>query len=354
MDQSISKNVSNNSILRTRSCTACLICGTEGKQLYQNIRDCLFGVSGEWNLVKCLNMECGLIWLDPKPIKQDIGKAYEGYYTHQEMQYEKGRLSYIYKCIKEGYFMRKYGYYTDTAQSWKKLLGLLIYLHPGKRSNLDQRIFSIPAQPHGKLLEVGCGDGQQLKYMQDLGWIVSGVDIDPSAVEISIRKGLQVHSGTLEDQEFPDNSYDVITSSHVIEHVYDPCSLLYECKRILKPGGRLVIVTPNSKSWGHKLFSEHWRGLEPPRHLQIFSPDTLTKVINDAGFSSLKVSTSSIHAENWYAASRSLKRKREIRDYRSLSLYERLISKTLCIIGRAVKIVKPDIGGEEIFLVAKK
>jgi 2-polyprenyl-3-methyl-5-hydroxy-6-metoxy-1,4-benzoquinol methylase len=77
----------------------------------------------------------------------------------------------------------------------------------------------------------------------------------------------------------------------VIEHVPDPASLLKECRRVLRPGGKLVVATPNCKSLGHSLFKENWRGLEPPRHLQILSPLALRRFLSEAGFKQVKIMT---------------------------------------------------------------
>lgn len=70
--------------IRTRPYPNCYLCSTLGKPLYQGLKDCLFGAAGEWNLKKCPNPECGLVWLDPMPIEEDIHKAYQNYYTHQD------------------------------------------------------------------------------------------------------------------------------------------------------------------------------------------------------------------------------------------------------------------------------
>jgi SAM-dependent methyltransferase len=87
----------------------------------------------------------------------------------------------------------------------------------------------------------------------------------------------------LESIGYPDNSFDAITMSHVIEHVHDPVALLKECYRILKPAGYLVVTTPNINSWGHKKFEENWIHLDPPRHLHLFSQNTLQTCAEKAG-----------------------------------------------------------------------
>jgi SAM-dependent methyltransferase len=88
----------------------------------------------------------------------------------------------------------------------------------------------------------------------------------------------------LEDQHYPDASFDAVTLNHVIEHVPDPIQTLRECARILKKDGRLVILTPNSSSLGHRVFKQDWRGLEPPRHLHLFSMQSMRRTLELAGF----------------------------------------------------------------------
>jgi hypothetical protein len=63
-------------------CPNCYLCGTGGEPLYEGLKDRLFNAPGEWNLKRCPNPECGLLWLDPMPLEEDIGMAYETYFTH--------------------------------------------------------------------------------------------------------------------------------------------------------------------------------------------------------------------------------------------------------------------------------
>ncbi len=134
--------------------------------------------------------------------------------------------------------------------------------------------------------------------MRDLGWRVQGVDFDPDAAALARGKGLNVVVGTIESQGYTADSFDAVTLNHVIEHVPNPLGLLRECHRILKPGGRLFLATPNSRSLGHRIFKQSWRGLEPPRHLQVFTPSALRRLLLEVGFVGVCVQT---HASKYVA-----------------------------------------------------
>jgi SAM-dependent methyltransferase len=82
--------------------------------------------------------------------------------------------------------------------------------------------------------------------------------------------------------------FDVITMSHVIEHVHEPIQVLEACYRLLKPGGQLWIETPNISSLGRSRFQHNWRGLETPRHLVLFNRRSLHQALQRAGFTNIE------------------------------------------------------------------
>ena len=177
------------------------------------------------------------------------------------------------------------------------------------RERIGSSVMWLDASRRGRLLDVGCGSGQFLANMRDLGWEVMGVEPDPEAARVAREKlGLEVCQGTLAESEFPQDSFDVVTMSHVIEHVPDPLGLLKECKGILKPGGRLVLVTPNIESLGARVFGEFWRGWEPPRHLFLFSPRTLSRCVESAGLQNRVLTTPANGARFMWTESRLLRR----------------------------------------------
>lgn len=289
--------------IRTGPCPQCHVCGSDGSILYRDLRDRIFSASGSWNIKQCNNEKCQLLWLDPMPLEEDIGRAYEGYYTHFKSeqspseQIRKFEINRIYSRL-------------------RMLLSAVTGLRGEERAL--QEMYTSQSAP-ARLLDVGCGTGEFLNRMQLAGWRVEGLDFDPDAVrEAKSRYGFHVTQGDLRDAGYVDSTFDFITMSHVVEHVHDPAGLLRHCHRVLKPGGTLVIVTPNACSFGHQRFRQNWRGLETPRHLHIFSLNALSRIAQMAGFSKPEVWTSSARSQYIFRASVDL-----LRDNRHAMLGER-------------------------------
>lgn len=268
--------------IRTRSCPNCYLCGKPGELLYEGLSDRLFGAPGGWNFKRCPELACGLLWLDPMPTEEDIGKAYAEYYTHVDVPRNK------YKSSKDG-----------------RLIWVLRLLHDLLlRATLITRererviLMYLDGVPPGRVLDVGCGDGSRLARLRSLGWDVKGQEMDPEAASrASQTYGVQVHLGPLDEASFDEGEFDAIVMNHVIEHVHDPVRLLAGCVRLLKKGGTLIAVTPNAESCGHKCFGSSWRGLEPPRHIHLFSQRTLRQLAGRVGFGHLDTWTTPAHAE---------------------------------------------------------
>jgi 2-polyprenyl-3-methyl-5-hydroxy-6-metoxy-1,4-benzoquinol methylase len=270
--------------IRTRPAPQCLLCGASGRPLYQAMADRSYAAPGQWSWLKCPTPSCGLVWLDPVPIEEDIGKAYQGYYTHSQPEPGPSFVRDTCWAVWHSYLGARFGYTQGVGPKWRRLFAPLALLHPGGRDELDAAAMHLPAPTHpGRVLDVGCGSGVLLARMQALGWQAEGVELDPDGVKAARARGVPVRQGTLQQQAFTGNYFDAVHSAHVIEHVYDPVSLLRECQRILKPGGTLVVLTPNIESRGHKEFGSAWLNLDPPRHLVLFSSTTLRRAAEQAG-----------------------------------------------------------------------
>lgn len=332
----------------------CALCGSRAAPLHQAVPDIQVRSPGRWDILLCQDAECAMLTLTPRPDRATLENAYRNYYTHEEGSPIR-RASGLRRRARNAFQHRMLGYPFD-GTAVDSLLGRLYGLSPIRREIGLRELFYVGYVPGGRLLEVGCGNGRQLERLGEAGWDVEGIDFDPNAVDRARELGLRVRVGELAAAEYPESAFDAIILSHVIEHVENPVGLLSECRRILKPGGQLVIATPNANALGHRWFGRAWLGLEPPRHLVVFTPRALTEAARAAGFEAPSVETKSIVGAWWFLAS--VWRRRALGDdsraplpngserlpirYRLMAYYERLV----CAFGREV--------GEEILLAARK
>lgn len=141
--------------------------------------------------------------------------------------------------------------------------------------------------PGGRLLDIGCGFGFFLNAMKQRGWDVAGIEISKSGRRYARdRYQVDIYSRPLEALALPEASFDVITLFYVIEHVADPPAVLREVRRILKPGGLVLIrwphTTPIIKLLGP--LSKHLDLYHTPYHLYDFSRQTMEKLLSESGF----------------------------------------------------------------------
>jgi 2-polyprenyl-3-methyl-5-hydroxy-6-metoxy-1,4-benzoquinol methylase len=288
------------------------------------------------------------------PLEEDVLLAYQKYYTHDSAQAD-GRVSFrrrISGLLDRYYLSRKYGYDAD-GHLWMKWAGAYRSFQPLRSARLDFSVMYLPSNAGARLLEVGCGGGETLRTLLDHGWLAEGVDFDPVAVAVAGRRGLQVRQGTLEEQHYPDASFDAITMSHLVEHVHDPVKLLAECGRILKPGGSIVVVTPNVSSLGHRFYRSAWRSLDLPRHLHLFTPRALRALAQSAGFGKSRMFTTVRESNNVFLGSRNIERTGR---YIWGSAQPRLLKKTAKIMALMERVCIAFSGfvGEELVLIAER
>ncbi|QRN54396.1 class I SAM-dependent methyltransferase [Dyella caseinilytica] len=263
---------------------ACPACGNEsGKIRYEGLQDRLEGVPGRWNLQEC--MACGCLFLDPRPMRDVIGRAYRSYYTHLSgaVSFADDNGNSLLWRLANDYMNARYGAHRFPVM---KMGSVAISLAPPIRQQLDYFYRHLPRTP-GRLLDVGCGNGVFLRRAKNAGWDVSGLEPDADAVRAAVEDGLDVYLGGLDDYR-PNAPFDVATAAHVIEHVHDPKLFLQQIWGLLAKNGRIWLATPNVQSLGHKRFGRAWRGLEPPRHVVLFTAKALHALLTTTGFTNIR------------------------------------------------------------------
>lgn len=208
-------------------------------------RDRRHHLPGEFRMVRC--RECNLVYLNPRP----TAKALAAYYPPDYAPYvQRGFLGRLTRWLRQ-----------------REALGL-------RRS--------LPAG--AAVLEVGCAAGDLLAPLRDAGFRVVGVELSEHAATIArARHQLDVHTGTLANAPLAARSFDAVIMRNVIEHVPDPGGDLERAASLLRPGGLLSLRTDNVASSDARLFRSLWYGFDFPRHLTLFSPETLTACVRSAG-----------------------------------------------------------------------
>lgn len=140
------------------------------------------------------------------------------------------------------------------------------------------------------LLEIGSGAGFFLKAAERAGWeSVTGLEVSEAAVGFARDQlGLDVRLGTIEEADLPAESYDVVAMFDSIEHLLDPRGTLERAYGALRPGGAIIITTPNFRSISRLVLQEFWASLNPMEHLYYFTEKSLEKMLHNVGFTQVQ------------------------------------------------------------------
>lgn len=255
---------------------SCPVCQGSARYDFSN-RDLMFDLYERHDYFRCES--CACVFMHPMPSPARIASFYPANYDIYEEKPPR------------------------PPKLWRRLqLRALGYTHlaPGPIAGglacllaLFSRPEGVPFVQDGRLLDIGCGNGRFLANMRQLGWQVQGVEFSEDGVRVCRKAGLEVHHGDLASAKLPDASFDVITIRHVIEHIPDPHGFAAEFSRLLKPGGTLVLETPNSDALGRSWFASNWFANETPRHLYLFAPNNLRLLLSQYGLTELSCELSS-------------------------------------------------------------
>lgn len=228
----------------------CDFCGSDDPQPLFDAVDTNYHRPGQFRLVRC--QTCHLVFLDPRPTAESLGRYYPD---------------------------RDYGCYQHRDGA-------------GPFATTDPLVRLVAAAPGARvrICDVGCGDGAFLDAARQTGWDVAGVEINVYARQRCVdRLGEGVVAPSFAAARFPDESFDVVTFWHVLEHLPSPASALAEAERILKPGGVLALAVPNFGSLEAFLWRQDWIWVMAPTHFYHFTRPTLARYLARYGFAVVRI-----------------------------------------------------------------
>lgn len=329
----------------------CSLCGCHGQPIHVHLTDRMSAAPGTWDLLQCDEKTCGFVWISPTPSAKTLQLAYSNYYTHTDFS-EPGLIRRFYNRCRIGYLVSNFGYPKNLAKPHEKFVGHLMALLPHRRAAFDASILWLPWIANGKVLEIGCGNGDRLALLKQLGWKTQGIEPDPSAAKIAQLQRLEIINRPFETGLLKAAEFDAILLCHVIEHLPQPEETLRECFRLLKPGGILILLTPNTQSLGHQKFGRDWLHLDPPRHLYLFNQENLSSLLKKTGFPQPTCS-SSIRDANWTLGGSLALRKRNTYQIGSLPLLDKLLGFKMMYQEWFVMKTRP-LSGEDLLCIATK
>ncbi len=154
-----------------------------------------------------------------------------------------------------------------------------------------RKVFELCGSGH-KILDVGCGDGFIGRILMDNGNDVVGVEIHDEPIREARKKGMKVIKARAQKLPFKSNTFEIVVMAEVIEHFLETEAALAEVRRVLKPGGRVIITTPNFASFRDRilvLFGKLQAFSQHKDHVKFFNKERLIKVLDDCGFEVVKV-----------------------------------------------------------------
>jgi ubiquinone/menaquinone biosynthesis C-methylase UbiE len=244
----------------------CYLCGT-GEDRFEFLfsgQDRLYGIKGAFKIFRCIN--CGLVFVNPQLSREEMTEFYPKgkYYSYSEIINKKKPI-------------------------YQKILYYLIRFHKFVFVLLSKPLSrSIPVIKHGKILDIGCGNGEfLLRFSKSTSVGLYGVEI--YSIKNDLKDKIHFSKGSLIDAEYRNNVFDIITLNHTLEHLDNPDKVFVELKRILKPGGKVIIAVPNITSLAYWIFKKNWVGLDIPRHLFSYSTKTLLRFAQKAGLKIKKI-----------------------------------------------------------------
>lgn len=265
----------------------CRICGAgAGEWLYP--QEMMLGTREQFTYFRCASCDC----LQLAEVPEDLGKYYPAnYYSFEPTQDLPIDLRDAFK--------RKFIYppMTRHIAGWKSVAGhMLCHLVKHPCVPVWLRFLNRPISFSGPILDVGCGSGSNLLALRDCGFMnLHGLDPFISK-SLFYRGGIQIRKSELEEI---DDKFCLIMFHHVFEHLPDPVRTLKKSRKLLEPGGQILIRVPLSDSVAAEKYKEKWVQLDAPRHITIPTRKSMDLIAKKSGLKIVKVTYDSSDFQFW-------------------------------------------------------
>lgn len=268
----------------------CPACGSHARGQKSYVRqDDSMSMPDLWEMVTC--QDCKSLYLDPRPDDKSLPRAYEDYFTHTRIpeSYSEGGLGDLLWRFINGYLNVRFGMSRQPANRFGHFVFRLAAPWRMKLDYYCRNLYRKDFPDRGSLLDLGCGNGSFLERAVEMGWDAVGCEPDGAAVEVCRAAGLEVIHGDVFTEALDGRSFDVVTVSHVIEHVPDMDAALSRISSIVKSGGTVWFALPNPDSIIMKLFASAALNLHFPCHLCIPSQARFAEMLVAAGFTQIRM-----------------------------------------------------------------
>ncbi len=268
--------------------------------------DLVYAVAGLFRYERCRS--CASFFQNPRAVDDDLGLYYPAdYFTHLtadgfDIVGSAGRLQAFVRRIVLDSGNERRRPVLDLERWCGSVLRHVRFVRRRAMFGLVDELS--PPAGVSRCLELGPGIGDDMWRLAQLGWSVTGIDLDPDAAKIaSARSGCPVVVGPILDHR-PEAPYGLIYGSHSIEHVPNIRDTVIHLRSLLEPRGRLVLIVPNAMSLSSTLYGPLSVVWDPPRHLSLPSVSALRTLFRDAGFTDVSIRTSGRRAAHYSAIAR--------------------------------------------------
>jgi SAM-dependent methyltransferase len=237
----------------------CILCGGPLERQASELFDTRFGLVGRYEARRCLH--CSLEQIFPVPAPARLKSIYESHYNFG------GEKNTLYTRLRERFL------FSFLNRIWTRVDGDISF----------HRLWGA-----GRLLDIGCNEGRNLRIYARNGFQAEGLELNETAAAEARKAGFSVHTCFLGEFD-PAGPFNVAVLSNVLEHSLNPRQMLRDVDRILTKGGQVWVSCPNSRSWLRAVFGRSWINWHVPFHISHFSSNTLGRLLADTGFGQVEI-----------------------------------------------------------------